>query len=243
MSSITTLAERRVGVNEMSAPKASAAMGTRTPGITALTMMQNVNKRFTPAFKGVRKGYAGAMRHYLYRYQELALAGSSEARAHIAKVIGEEDAQRVWNVLKDESFDEHISIELTASSASVNREADRQNAMMLVTILGQYYQRTIELVSLAASPQTPPPVATVAKQIAEKAGEVIDRTIRTFDQVRDPSSFILQVEEEIDAAMENAPQQAIQQLLTTLGQGGAPAGAEQQSPIPVGGGGNGGMNG
>lgn len=236
-TSVTMLAERRVGVNEMSMPRASAVMGTRTPGITALSMLQQVNKRFTPAFKGVRFGVAGAVRQCLYRYQERAMANDAAVYAHIQRVVGVEDGQRVWNVLRQPTFDEHISIELTASSASVNAEADRQNAMMLVTILGQYYQRSLELVTLAANPQTPPEVAQVAKQIAEKAGEIIDRTIRTFDQVRDPGSFILQIEDEIDSAMENAPQQAIMQLLTQVG--GA---AAQQQPggLPAPAGGNGG---
>ena len=37
-------------------------------------------------------------------------------------------------------------------------------------------------------------------KIADAAGEVIDRTIRTFDQVRDPALFIIEVEEEMAAA-------------------------------------------
>ena len=81
------------------------------------------------------------------------------------------------------------------------KDGDRQNAMMLVNILAQYYQRTLELVAIAANPQTPPAVVEVAKKIADSAGEIIDRTIRTFDQIRDPSTFIIQVEEEIDQAV------------------------------------------
>jgi hypothetical protein len=61
-------------------------------------------------------------------------------------------------------------------------------------------------------------------KIAEAAGEVIDRTIRTFDQVRDPALFRIEIDVEMETAMANAPQQGIQQLMQMmaggLGQGG-----------------------
>jgi len=227
---IIQLAERRVGTNELS-PKPSATLGTRTPGITALSMLQQVNKRFTPAFDGMREGLAAALRQCMYRYQEKVLANDEQTIAHIHKVLGIIDGQRVVAVLQDENFDEHMTIELTASSASVNKEADRQNAMMLVGILAQYYQRTLELVTIASNPQTPPAVVEVAKKIANSAGEIIDRTIRTFDQIRDPASFIIEVEEEIDAAAAGSSQQAIMQLLAMQsGAMGQLPGMGQQMP-------------
>ena len=73
------------------------------------------------------------------------------------------------------------------SNYRTNKEADRQNAMMLIQILMGYYQRVLELVAIAADPQAPPEVKEVAIKIAEASGEVIDRTIRTFDSVRDPA--------------------------------------------------------
>lgn len=224
---IVQLAERRVGVNELT-PRPSATLGTRTPGITAMSMLQQVNKRFTPAFAGIRDGFSAALKQCLYRYQEQLLIGNHEVAAHIRRVLGVEDGSRVIDILKQESFDEHLSMELTASDASVNKEADRQNALMLSNLLAQYYEKTLNLVTIAVNPQTPPAVQAVAKKVAESASEMIDRTIRTFDQIRDPALFVIDVNDEIDEAAASAPQNALQQLIGSMGAG------EQAGPVPVG---------
>ena len=195
----TSLAERRVGVNEMSMPRPSQVLGSRTPGITAMSLLQQVNRRFTPAFDGYRNGTGAAVKQCLYRYQERLLAGDRAVEEDIMSVMGDEDGRLVIDVLRDDKFDEGMKIELTASSASVNRDADRQNSIMLVNLLAQYYQRTLELVSIAANPTTPPVIRDVAQKIANSAGEIIERTIRTFDQVRDPNTFIIDVNDELDA--------------------------------------------
>jgi len=195
---VTSLAERRVGINELSMPRPSAIMGSRTPGITALSMLQQTNRRFTPAFEGIRIAIAGAVRQCLYRYQERLLGHDTKLADHVRKVLGTDDGNLVLELLMDPEFDEAIAVELTAASVSVNREADRQNALLLVNVLAQYYQRTLELVSIASNPQTPEEVRSVARKIAASAGEIIDRTIRTFDQIRDPELFIVKIDEELD---------------------------------------------
>ena len=223
---IMQLADNRVGTSAMSQPRPSQIMGSRTPGITALSLLQQVNRRFTPAFDDMKNALVRALRQCLYRYQERLLAGDNEAAAHFLQVLGNEDGQLVVNLLRTENFDEHYDMELTASSASVNREADRQNAIMLVNILATYYQRTLELVAIASNPQTPPAVKETARKIADSAGEIIDRTIRTFDQVRDPATFIIDINEELD----NIPgiaQGGLDQLLQLFAGGG------QQQPLEL----------
>lgn len=223
---VMQLAERRVGANELAPQPRPSMFGSRMPGITAMSMLQQVNKRFTPAFDGAKDALARSLMQCMYRYQEQILSNNQAAIEHIYAVLGTNDGSRVVAILANQNFDENMLVEMTAASASVNREADRQNAMMLVQLLAGYYQRTLELVGIASSPETPPEVRKIALKIATAAGEVIDRTIRTFDQVRDPSLFIIEVEDEMQSAMANAPQQGLGQLLQLMeqqgqGQGGA----------------------
>lgn len=228
-SLIMQLADNRVGTSAMSQPRPSQIMGSRTPGITALSLLQQVNRRFTPAFDGMRTAIANAVKQCLYRYQERLLAGDADVAAHIISILGPEDGQLVVNLLRQESFDEHIDMELTASSASVNREADRQNAVMLFNLLAQYYQRTLELMMIASNPETPPQVKETAQKIASAAGEIIDRTIRTFDQVRDPSTFIVDINDQIDQ-IPDVSQDGLGQILQMFSGGGA--GGEQPLELP-----------
>ena len=217
------LANQRVGISDTGS---GADIPSRTPGVTAMTFLQQVNRRFTPAFDSMRSCISRSFGQCLYRYQERILAGDTSSEATIFQVLGYEAGMKVIRTLQNESFDEQVDIELTAASASINREADRQNAVMLTNILGQYYQRTLELISIASNPQTPPEVRSLARKIAEAGGEVIDRTIRTFDQIRDPATFVVEVESEMNQleAQGGSPQMALQQIMGAL--------AEQQQQLP-----------
>jgi len=209
------LANQRVGINEISQPQ---NIPGRTPGITAMSFMQKVNQRFTPAFDSIKGCAASSLQQACYRYGERILAGDQRAIVSIYQILGYEDGNRVIDVLKRNTFDEHVDLEMTAASASINKEADRQNSIMLTNILGQYYQRTIELIMLASNPQTPPEVAQIARKVADSAGEIIDRTLRTFDQVRDPGTFIIDVEDELNSIEATSQdQQALGQLINMLG--------------------------
>jgi hypothetical protein len=230
---IIQLANKRVGINEGISPD---QVPNRTPGITTMSFLQQVNKRFSPAFDSMRFAISGALMQCLYRYQENLLAGNHAAAEAIFAVLGYGDGSLVINLLQNESFDEMVDVELTASSASVNREADRQNAMMLTNILVQYYQRTLELMMLASNPQTPPEVREIATRISSAASEIIDRTIRTFDQVRDPRTFVVEIEDKMKELEESggSDQVALQQLVGALVAGG-PQKQEEPKQLTMGG--------
>lgn len=224
------LAERRVGINDINLPKPSQVIGSRTPGITTMSMLQQVNKRFTPAFDQMRLATGGAIIEGIMRYSERIQDGDPQVENYFRELLGDEDSALVIEILSKPNFLQRVAVELTASSASVNREADRQNSIMLVNLLGQYYDKALQLVQLASNPQIAAPVRDAAQKIAQAAGEVIERTIRTFDQVRDPQTFIVDISAEIDAAGAQATGEGMLGLVTALaGQGlggGQPGGGD-----------------
>jgi hypothetical protein len=226
---VTTLAERRVGVNEAST--APGRMGNRTPGITALSMMQAGNRRFTPPYDQMRFAHSEAARQCLFRYQEQLLAGDREVRQHLDEVLGPKDGALVAMILKNPKFDQAVAIELTAASVSVNREADRQNAMLLMQSFDTYYEKMMALVGVTTNPQAPEGVKNAAKQVIEKANTAMQRFVETFDQVRDPRAFLIELDDLMEGgAGESDPQGQLPQLLM---------GALQQAMGGPGGGGGG----
>ena len=230
-----SLAERRVGVNEMNLTRPSQVMGSRTPGITMMSMLQQINRRFTPAFDGMKLATAGAIVQAMDRYAEQIKAGDQQIEGMIREVTGVEDGNLIIDLLKTPMYTRHVNVELTASTAQSNREADRQNAIMLVNVLAGYYDRALQLISIASNPQTPPPVAKAAKLIAEKAGEIIERTIRTFDSIRDPRTFVIDVEGELDGLeIETGPLAGLARMMMTMGQ--EEGAQQQQQALPRGGG-------
>ena len=156
--------------------------------------------------------------------------------SHIAgQEHAEQIAREIIAALREQDLEESIHIELTASSASINKDADRQNAVMLTNLLGQYYEKVLTLVGIASNPQTPEAVRKVAIDIATKAGEIIDRTVRTFDSIRDPATFVIEIEDVVNSA-QGAQQGAVQQLMAMLMQAGQ-QGNGGAVPQPEGGGG------
>jgi hypothetical protein len=218
ISLLTQLADHRVGVNAMSQPRPSQIMGSRTPGITAISLLQQVNRRFTPAFDDMKQATAGAVKQCLFRYGEQIKAGDHESIDYIMKVMGDEDGALVVDALRADDFANNIILELTASSTAANKESDRQNSVMLVNLLAQYYQKALELVMIASNPQVPEPVREVARKIADASSNIIERTLRTFDNVRDPTTFIVEMDAELDKAAA-AASDPMNQLMTMMSGG------------------------
>jgi len=212
------LAEQRVGLQgELSM---LARGGARTPATTALSLLQQVNRRFTPAFDQMRLGTAAALRQAVLRYSEHAKSGDQQVHKEITSVIGESDGELVWALLRQPDFSEAVQIEFTAASATVSRETDRQNAILLTQTMDAVHQRILELVMVAANPQTPEPLRRAVTKMIDAKNEMFDRLLRTFDLVRDPRAFIADVGPDLEQASAEAEAAAQQQQLMSALLGG-----------------------
>lgn len=232
------LAERRVGTSGAAGMLAKG--GSRTPGITAMSLLQQVNRRFSPAFDDMREKTAAAVRQAVTRYRERLLAKDKDIQQHILEVMGSERAMLINELLTTADFDKSVAIEMTASNATVNREADRQNAMQVANMMQGYYQQTVALAMQAATQQMPPELRNLLIDIAKKGTELMDRTLRTFDNVRDPKSFLIDITalEETASAGAQAQQQAQAAAMAAgmpAGGGGQAApGLEEEGTLPGG---------
>ncbi|HNW41165.1 MAG TPA: hypothetical protein PKN08_04605, partial [Opitutaceae bacterium] len=221
---VTQLAERRTGANELTQPNQNQTFGNRTPAATATSLLQQANRRFTPAFDAVRLGTAGAVRQAILRVAERIRAGDLDYEQHLLRTLGETNATQVIDCLKDEFFDHSIGIHVTASSNAINKDADRQNAVTLANLLAPYYEKMLQLVTTVSNPMAPPEVRSTALKIAAATSELIDRIIRTFEQFKDPEIFVVDPSDEIEQAQESADAQNMMQLAVMSGMIGGEAG-------------------
>jgi len=215
---VTSLAERRTGANELTQPSQNQTFGNRTPGVTAMSLLQQANRRFTPAFDSVRLGTAGAVRQAVLRYAERVRAGDFAVEEHLKQRLGQQVSELVIECLKDPGFDKSIAILVTASSQAINKDADRQNAVTLANTLAPYYEKMFQLTAQVVNPATPPELRSAALKIIHSTSELIDRIIRTFEQFKDPETFIVDTSEEILEAEQNAQLQ--QMMLQGMAMGG-----------------------
>jgi len=222
-----SFAEKRVGINDLTAPRPSAVLGSRTPGITALSMLQKANERFGPAFDGARLAISASIKQALYRYQERILMQDTLVIDELGKMLGMDKAALVAELLGDKQFDDTIAVELTASSASVNKETERQNWLLLFQQVVGLGEKIVQLSQLIESPQVGPVTKNVAQQLVGIANELLDRTLRTFDQVRDPGVMLINLQTAMDQADQQQPQDQMAQLAQAMQQAGMQAGSGQ----------------
>jgi hypothetical protein len=216
---VDALAQRRVGTEGgigVGAP-APHSIGTRTPGITAMTQMQSASARFTPAFDSMRLSTCGALRQCLLRQRERLLMEDKQVAEHMISVLGVEDGHLVIELLRQPDFDRYVQVEFTAVSPQTNAAADQQ-AMTLLwqTAAQQYYKPMMEMIAAVSAPGASPALVDVARQIAEKSTELFDRYLRTFDQTRDPKAFLLDLSQNMEAVGKEREQGAQQEQLQGL---------------------------
>lgn len=211
-------AERRVGVSDITGQRPAGVLGSRTPGITAMQILQKSQERFGPAFDSVRHAVSGTVRQAIFRYREQVLARNEEAIEDI-RMMMEDRADLVLSLLTDARMDDTISIELTASSARVNRESEQQNWILIGQQLITISERQLELAQLVDNPEVGPTTKDVAKQLARVGAELVDRIMRSFDQVRDPRTLIVDLDTAIAAAEAQQPPNEMAQIESLLGAG------------------------
>ena len=201
------LGDKRVGT--MTDFSARPMPGHKTPGITALSMLQQINRRFTSSFTEIRGAYAGALTQCVARIQERFKSGGEDQGRIIewlSKVLGPDDAQLVMGELREPSQNlrDRLTVEMTASSQSINRQADQQGSLQVLNVLMAYYDKVMQYATVAVNPQAPPQMKQILVKAATAASEAMDKLLRTFDQVRDTHLFLL-TEDDFNALLQQGP--------------------------------------
>jgi 2-phospho-L-lactate guanylyltransferase (CobY/MobA/RfbA family) len=104
---------------------------------------------------------------------------------------------------------------------------------MLMNVLGQYYKQILELVQLMSSPMVTPELRTTGELIIKAAGELVDRTMRTFDQIRDPEDFVIKMSDIAQQSQGPNPQQLAQLVQALSQQNGVQPNGNGAGPAPM----------
>jgi len=197
-----------------------------------LSILQEGSRRFDLTIKDIRHSLAQVGESALREYQQFHPLGVPY------NVLGEEGrlVEEVWQVPR-EPFKGQLSVIVTATSQSNNRELEKQSLQQLMTILGQYYEKMLELAVIVSNPNTPGAARELAIQIVDAAGEGVRRLLQAY-AVPDPNTFVPPVGQILKRAQ---PPMAAPQGGPGNGGPGNPAGIPPGAGGPAGGAGGGGM--
>ena len=232
LGSLRETAERRTGLSDVHLGIESPRVVNRMPATNMLSILQEGSRRFDLTIKDIRHSLAQVGESALREYQQFHPLGVPY------NVLGEEGrlVEEVWQVPR-EPFKGQLSVIVTATSQSNNRELEKQSLQQLMTILGQYYEKMLELAVIVSNPNTPGAARELAIQIVDAAGEGVRRLLQAY-AVPDPNTFVPPVGQILKRAQ---PPMAAPQGGPGNGGPGNPAGIPPGAGGPAGGAGGGGM--
>jgi len=169
-------AERRSGIADYQLGRESSTIGNRATATGTLALIQEGNRRFDLNVRDVRQclGLVGKkvlLLNAQFRPQGMAYFVKGSDGALVEKALD----------LPDDFIADGIGIELTASTATINREIEKQGLMAMMGQLTQYYQQLLQITGVAMSPTTPPPVAQMALEMAEGARYLMSMIVQTYE--------------------------------------------------------------
>lgn len=218
------LAERRSGV---SPPQQGYGAGVTTgkrgiySAMGTLAVMQEGNTRKDINVSDMRDAHTRLMRLVTEEYAVFG-KGDKFHDSRLAKFGKQAD------LIKDaiaQIHDKKISLPCYASTASVNREVEKQNDLMLTMVMSRHYQMVMQLLSMTQQPNAPPAAKEYGVEVIIAADLLMRKILRNFGH------------EEVDRLVPDpfkpggAASRATQQQ-PQLPQGGVQPNGNQQQPNP-----------
>jgi hypothetical protein len=174
----------------------------RTPATTMMSLMQEGARRPDLAIKGMRyDGISNVGLRVLQNCQQFMTSpidvGGQNLLRMAVEVLGMPEGQAAGQKLAMpmESIETGLGVNITATSASHNKEVEKQNLMGLMQLFGQLAPQLVQLVQVGMQAQGTPlgQVALESAQgLVELAGHLLDQSdIRNKEQVL-PESLMAQ---------------------------------------------------
>jgi len=212
--SALSYAERRSGITDYQLGRESSILGGRATATGTLAIIQEGNRRFD---LNVRD-----MRDALGKVGQMVLLLNAQYRPReMAYFVEGEDGQWVERALDlpRDFIADGIGIELTASTATINREIEKQGLITVMGLVTQYYQQIMSIGQMAM--QMPGPMQQLAFKAMESSSYFMQRIVQAFD-IKDMDAVLPTA---IMEELENAQQQQGAGAPQVPGGPGAPNGA------------------
>lgn len=170
------LAERRTGVSPPMQGYGAATQGKRGVYSAAGTMslLQEGNRRTDLNIADMRYAHLRVGRILSRQYaffgldeRKLAFFGNqAEGIMHAAELVKSGK----------------LGLAVTSSTASVNKEIEKQNDMLLVQVMSRHYSMIAQLIQAVTSSVTPPAVKDYLTQVIGASDKLMKSIIRNFDR-------------------------------------------------------------
>lgn len=177
-------AKRRSGVNEYVAGQFAPSVGYATAH-TNLQQTQAATQRFDQTLREIREAWGSAVVKAVELYQQFDRPG----RAY--EILGEKDGEIMQRFIEFpiQSIRDGIGIEVTATSASLNKELEIRTNTIQMQMLTEFYRNIIEGLTLAFAPNMPPEIQAIIFQMIQ-GGSILMRRILEAQGTQDTDDLV-----------------------------------------------------
>jgi len=190
LQNLMQFAELRSGVSELRQGNLSG-LPSRTPATSLLSILREGNKRFDMVHSSIRDVHSEMGLRMMQNVAQYAQADPIPWAAFFQKAIGPEDAQKIMQVILTPDVDEieeSFGITLTATSAQVNKEVEKQSFIGMLQISQQIYQALVQTALLMA--QVPDQLVQETAKAAFASGvDILAQLFERFD-VKNPQEHL-----------------------------------------------------
>src|SRR5882724_4831496 len=170
------LAERRAGISPPMQGAGAGSQGKRGiyTAMGTLSVMQEGNSRTDLNTSDLRYAHTKLGRILLADYSKFGV------RSALLEMFGEK-ASKIAKALEAVKSG-RIGLPIYSSTASVNKEVEKQSLMMLVQVMRGHYMGIANLIGQASNMMTPPGVKEYLQQVIKASNIVMKNVLRNFDQ-------------------------------------------------------------
>lgn len=167
-------AERASGVSDYQLGRESNVAGSSATATGTLALIQEGNRRFDMNIRDIRDVLSDIGRRVLEINQRFRPRGA----AYFVQGADGAYTEEVLNLPSDFSASQ-LAVELTASTATINREVEKQGLIGLLGILTNYYEKQAQAFGIAM--QSPPPMQELLVKEMQGAQHIMERIVQSFD--------------------------------------------------------------
>ena len=190
LNQIMQFSDLRSGMPEIRQGSMSG-LPSRTPATSLMAALNEGKKRFDMIHTGIRDVQSDMGLRMLQNVSQRAQEDPVRWGAFFTSGLGAEDAQKVMEVLLDgevTSLEESFGISVTATSAQVNKEVEKQAFIGLLQMVSQIYGQLVQTAMLMAQVKDPVVQATAIASY-ESGVELLKRLLERFD-IQNPKQYL-----------------------------------------------------
>jgi hypothetical protein len=178
----TFLMQQLVGLSDFALSSGGGEGLKRVGATAALTAVQESGRVLNFRLNHIRMLYASLASWLTEMY---GYYGQYDTIVQVCGPKGAASLMEFFNAPYEATYGK-IGIELTASSAVINREIDKQSDVLLANIWGQYAEKFLQIAMMAMNPQAPPPLQELATSIAKGMNAMMGDILKDFNK-RNPA--------------------------------------------------------